>query len=50
MKPKPRADCSLVEREHNLYIFGGKDLNETFNDFWEFDLEEKRFRKLHSPS
>lgn len=36
----------MVEYKNKLYIYGGKNLHKIFNDFWEFNLETLKFRKL----
>ena len=39
-KISPRASTSLVFYNDCLWIFGGNNANNTFNDFWKFDLNK----------
>lgn len=42
----PRAGMSLVYYDHYLWIFGGNNINLTFDDFWKFDLNKLLFTKV----
>ena len=37
--PSPRIGHSAVIYEDNMYVFGGKDTEERFDDMWKFDLK-----------
>lgn len=37
MTPKPRSNFASCSFGSGLYIFGGTDSSEFFDDFWRFD-------------
>lgn len=39
---------SMVHYKGGLWVFGGIDMNSTFNDFWRFDLEKRQWSEVTS--
>ena len=42
VKPKPRGGHSAVVIGNYLYLFGGNDFENTFDDLWRFDLQYRK--------
>jgi len=44
--PQPRTDHCMVAYDHRLFVFGGYDGSERFNNTFEFDLRTLKWREL----
>lgn len=44
--PSPRSRMRMVEWEDKLYILGGWDKNNHFQDLYQFDIESRTFSKI----
>lgn len=42
----PRSGLAAVNDGKNIYIFGGKNEDERFNDLWSFNLKNLRYELL----
>ena len=45
--PAPRAGAGLTILKKFLYIFGGTDGNQKFQDFWKFSLVDRIWNKIN---
>ncbi|KAH0788480.1 Kelch motif family protein [Histomonas meleagridis] len=45
--PSPRYDSVMVSHEGNLYLYGGKGLEEDLNDFWYFNIDQNEWEMLN---
>jgi len=50
--PAPRFDHSMITawNEGKIYLFGGRNGKEFFNDLWVLDLKKREWRQMDSPS
>jgi hypothetical protein len=44
--PCPRAHGSFNLHNKAIYIYGGKDFSNIFDDFWKFDLQSCKFERI----
>eukprot|EP01080_Neovahlkampfia_damariscottae_P007577 gene7577-11901_t len=45
--PKERRYSSMVSKNENLYIFGGRDHDTRFNDLWKYNTITNRWNEIH---
>jgi hypothetical protein len=46
--PKPRRYSSMVSKDFDLFIFGGRDEEERFNDLWKFNTINERWQEINT--
>ena len=42
----PRSGCAVATDGKNAYMFGGKGYEDRYNDLWEFNLTDFKFREM----
>jgi len=45
-EPRYRSGIAVVVNGKYLYLIGGQNDEKVFNDFWQFDIENKRWNKI----
>ncbi len=47
-EPEGRSNCSMVELDGNLWVFGGTNGTHTLNNMWKFSLADKKWKAVES--
>lgn len=45
-QPSPRIGHSAIIYQDSMYIFGGKDTEDRFDDMWRFDLQSNTWSQV----